>query len=187
MIDVALLYIQQVLNRHIVMAVGSHADVVTLSGLSNSDSVQGENRNKVIITLVNLEHESNKQFYGGQRRDGDEFSQVNPAVYFNLDILISANFDDYSEALKLLTLVVGFFQENLVLERASHPLMPGGLESLKIEIENSPSAKTHNLWTALGVNYLPSMIYKLRHVGVQSGQVKGSSAAIKNISSSTGS
>lgn len=154
-----------------------------LNGLSNADPAQSErNRNKIIVTMVNLEYETNKQFYGGQRHDGGQISYNNPAVNFNIDILISANFDDYVEALKRLTLVIEFFQANLTLDSEQYPHWPAGLHALKFEIENSPFSKTHNLWTALGVSYLPSIIYKIRHVTVQSGQIKATSAAIQDVS-----
>jgi hypothetical protein len=183
MIDVALAYVRQVLDRYLAAKLNSEGGNVVLSSLSNTDSSLVEkNRNKIVITLVNLEYETSKQFYGGYRKDGDQFSQVYPAVHFNLDILVAASFDDYGEALKQLTLVIEFFQGNVVFNRSNNPDMPQGLEALKFEIENSPSTQTHNLWTALSTSYLPSIIYKIRHVSVQAGQVQGASAAIQGIS-----
>lgn len=185
MIDVALIYVRQVLDHYLSAQSGVQSGGVLLNGLSNSDSVRLEqNRNKVVVTLVNLEYESNRQFYGGQRRDGDTINRVNPAVFFNLDVLVSANFDDYVESLKQLTWVVTFFQENLSLDRINSPSLPEGLTALKFEIENSPSSKTHELWTALGIGYLPSVLYKIRHVSIQAGQVKGTSQTIRSVTGS---
>lgn len=182
MIDMALGFVQQVLDQHLAARLDTNRGAVILNNLSNSDaSLVEKNRNKIVITLVNLEYETSKPFYAGYRRDGDQVSQINPAVHFNLDILVSANFDVYGEALKQLTMVIEFFQENIVFDQANHPSMPAGMEALKFEIENSSSTKTQNLWTALGTNYLPSIIYKIRHVAVQSGQRKGSSTAIQGM------
>ncbi|WP_248798690.1 Pvc16 family protein [Pseudomonas sp. MWU13-2105] len=182
MIDVALIYIRQVLDEYLSVQLGVDKGCVILNNLSASDpAILEQNRNKVVVTLVNLEYESNKQFYGGQVRAVDQVNQVNPALFFNLDILLSASFDNYIEALKQLTLVVAFFQEHLSLDRTNSPALPEGLSALKFEIENSPSHKAHDLWTALGVGYLPSMLYKVRHVAVQSGQIKGSSTTVREI------
>lgn len=182
MIDVALNYVRQILDQHLVARLGIDGSVVVLNSLSNPDSSQTEkNRNKMVITLVNLDYETNRQFYGAQQRDLTSTSQLNPAVYFNLDILVAAHFDDYGEALKILTASIAFFQENAVLDRVNHPGMPEGIPALKFEIENSPFAKSHNLWTTLGVSYLPSIIYKIRHVTVQSGQIKGVAANVNRI------
>ena len=60
--------------------------------------------------------------------------------------------------------------------------MPEGISALKFEIENTPSSKTHNLWTALGAKYLPSIVYKVRHVKVDAGQIKGASAEVAGVS-----
>jgi hypothetical protein len=185
MIDVALVFVRQVLDQYLVASFGQENGIVVLNNLINSDGqIPEKNKNKIVITLVNLEYETNKQFYGGQRRDEDQFSQVNPVLYFNLDILISASFDEYSESLKLLTAIIGFFQENLAFSRANNPTLPEGISLLKFEIENSSSVKMQNLWTALGAKYLPSIIYKIRHVAVQGGQIKGSSAVIQDVSGS---
>ncbi|KTB65392.1 DUF4255 domain-containing protein [Pseudomonas syringae] len=185
MIHVALMYIQQVLDQSLGVRLGLDSGCVILDGLSSTESSSGDrNRNKIVLTLVGLEHESNQQYYGGQRREGQHVHQFNPPAYFNLGVLISANFDDYAEALKQLTMVIAFFQANPSLDRINQPAMPEGLTTLTFEIENSPSDKMHNLWTALAVNYLPSILYKVRHVAVQAEQVVASSTVVKNITNS---
>lgn len=174
MIDVALAYVKQTLDQYLSTQFGLERNVAILNCLSNADGPQSEkNRNKVVITLINLQYETHKQFTGGQRRELDTVNQVNPPVFFNLDILVTSNFDDYAEALKLLTATIGFFQENLRMDRANNPGLPAGIAALKFEIENSAYEQTQNLWTAMGVSYLPSIIYKIRHVAVQSAQIKG--------------
>jgi len=179
MIDVALIYIRTVLDQYLSAQLGIEPGCVVLNGLSASDPARLEqNRNKVVLTLVSLEHENNKRFYGGGVQQDGQFNWVNPPQFFNMDMLVSANFDDYVEALKQLTLVVTFFQANLAFERSRYPGMPEGLSALKFEVENAPSQKAHDLWTALGVGYLPSMLYKVRHVAVQAGQVRGTAAAV---------
>lgn len=183
MIDVSLEYTRKVLDQYLMINLGTEGSVVVLNNLvdMNGNSPQ-KNQNKLVITLVNLEYEINKQFYGGQRQDAGQISRFNPSVCFNIDILVSANFDDYGEALKFLTATIGFFQENISFTRASHPTLPNGISNLNFEIENSPSGKAHNLWTSLGAKYLPSIVYKIRHVVVQSEQIKGSISAIQDTS-----
>jgi len=136
--------------------------MVVLNKLSNIDMSQPpENANKLIVTLINLECETGKQ-------SSSDRDNVKPAIYLNLDILVSANFRDYSEGLKFLTWTIGFFQENRVLDHANDPLMPPGFESLGFEFQNSSYAKIQSVWSAMGVSYLPSAIYKIRHVPVGS-------------------
>ncbi len=182
MIDAALIYIGQVVDQYLINHLGLDVSAVVLNNLVDADgSSPAKNQNKIVITLINLEHETAKQFYGGQRRDNGQIDKINPDIYFNLDILISANFDSYDEALKFLTATVYFFQANNSFNRKNSPGLPAGISSLNFEIENSPYAKTHNLWSALGAKYQPSIIYKIRHVCVQSDQVNGFSPEIQGV------
>jgi len=181
MIDACLDYLRKVLDQNLITGLGLEGGCVVLNNLVAQDgSSPQKNQNKLVVTLVNLEYETNKQFYGGQRLDAGQISRVNPSVCFNLDILISANFDDYAESLKFLTAAIRFFQENISFSRANNPMMPEGISMLKVEIENTPSGKIHNLWTALGAKYLPSIVYKIRHVSIDSVQILGASVPINS-------
>lgn len=188
MIDSALEFVAKVLNQSLVTRFGLEGNIVVLNNLVDVNGASPrKNQNQLVMTLINLEYETNKQFYGGQRwQDGSsgqsgQFNQLNPAVFFNLDVLFAANFDNYNEALKFLTAAIGFFQENTLLNRTNTPALPVGLSVLKFEIENTPSMKTHNLWTALGAKYLPSIVYKIRHVSVDAAQIKGAMAAVQDV------
>ncbi|MCA2997703.1 MAG: DUF4255 domain-containing protein [Rhodocyclaceae bacterium] len=183
MIDVSLEFVVRALNQSLVTSFDLESDVVVINNLVDPNgSTPQKNQNRLVITLVNLEYETNKRYYGGQQWESSMVNRVNPAVFFNLDVLVSANFDDYAESLKFLTAAIGFFQENLVISRASSPNLPDGVALLKFEIENTPSTKTHNLWTALGAKYVPSIVYKIRHVAVDARQIKGGSTMVQDTS-----
>lgn len=184
MIDVSLAFIAQILDRYLRLQLGLDHTLVVLNSLVNADgSTPEKNQNKVVITLINLEYESNRQFYGANLAFAQQQVRVNPPVVFNLDLIISAQFDDYAESLKLLSLIAGFFQENPGLSRNSFPTMPASLPNLSVEIESSNSNKTHNLWTALGAKYLPSIMYKVRQVPIQGKQIQLANQAIRDTSS----
>ncbi|MBI3230059.1 MAG: DUF4255 domain-containing protein [Burkholderiales bacterium] len=184
MIDVSLEYVRKVLDQYLSTRYGVETNFVVLNNLISPDgSVPQKNNNKLVITLVTLEYETSKQFYSDQKPTPDRLTQINPPIWFNLDILISANFDEYSEALKFLTATIGFFQANTVMNRANQPALPVGLTGLKFEIENSPTGKMENIWMALGAKYLPSIIYKIRQVYVQADQIEAEIPLVQNISS----
>lgn len=179
MIDVSLEYMRRALDQYLMVNMGLENSVVVLNNLvdANGSSPQN-NQNKIVATLVNLEYETNKQYYGGSRQDVNQISRINPPVLFNMDVLFSANFDEYREALKFLTATIAYFQGTPSLTRAGNPTLPSGIEALKFEIENTHSTQAHNLWTSLGAKYLPSIVYKIRHVSVDSAQIKGASSAV---------
>lgn len=182
MIDVAMIFLAAQLNNYLGRRYGESTPYVVLDNLVEPDgSSPAKNKNKIVITLINLEQETAKQFYGASRREAGRFDNINPPLHFNLDLLLSANFDDYSEALRLLTDSIRFFQANILFNRINCPSLPAGINSLQVEVENSPYTKTHNLWSALGAKYIPSIIYKVRHVTVDADQVHSSAAAIEEV------
>lgn len=187
MIDSALTFISDQLDQHLKNSFRLDESVTVLNNLVDANgSVPQKNQNKVVITLINLEQETSKQFYGGQSWSSSNNGQINqvlPSVHFNLDVLFTANFDNYDESLKFLTATVGFIQPSTYFNRKNQPSLPEGITALKFEIENSPYEKTHNLWSALGAKYQPSIIYKVRHVTVQENQTQGTVASVQETSS----
>lgn len=182
MIDVAMEFLSVQLNNYLGRRYGESASFVVLDNLVEPDgSSPVKNKNKLVLTLINLEQETAKQFYGATRRNAGRHESLNPPLHFNLDILLSANFDSYSEALRLLTDSIRFFQANILFNRVNCPLLPIGIHSLQIEVENSPYTKTHNLWSALGAKYIPSIIYKVRHVTVDADQVHSSAVDVEQV------
>ncbi len=185
MIDEALVFINSVLDQHLKHRFSVEGNASILNNLTEADGSEPQvNQNKVVLTLINLEHETAKQYYGGQYRSGSKINKTNSAIHFNLDLLVTANFDRYDEALKFLTASISYFQANNSFNPNTFPMIPSGLAMLNFEVENSPYEKTHNLWSALSAKYRPSIIYKIRHITVQTGQIKSSSKIVSGVKSS---
>lgn len=186
MIDHALSYIARTLNRYLSNKFDLEADPVVLNNLVESNGTPPlKNQNKMVFTLINLEHETAKQYYGGYvpSTDPNTTSKTQPSIRFNLDLLLTANFDVYEEALKFLSSSIAFFQATPCFARSQFPDMPRQLEQLQFEIENASYEKTHNLWSALGAKYQPSIIYKVRHVSIDAAQIDGEVAQVQGIQS----
>ena len=66
---------------------------------------------------------------------------------------------------------IGFFQAHPVFDRASAPELDARFERLTMEIENLNTTELSNLWGILGSRYLPSVLYRLRMVTIDEGQV----------------
>ncbi len=172
MIKSALVFIKNQLDQYLVNRFDLDESTTVLNYLvEQNGSVPQKNQNKMVLTLINLDHETSKQYYGGQQRIGNQSVKVNPAVHFNVDLLFTASFDDYDESLKFLNATISFFQGNNVLDEKKCSDMPDGITSLNFEIENSSYFETHNLWSAMGAKYQPSIIYKVRHVSIQNDEI----------------
>ncbi len=174
MIKTALVFIKQQLDQYLKNRFELEESVTVLNHLVGQDGLAPlKNQNKMVITLINLDHETAKQFYGSVPRSQQDTSlKTQPAVHFNVDLLFSASFDDYEEALKFLNATVCYFQANNSLNSQVTADMPQNITRLDFEIENSSYLEMHNLWSAMGAKYMPSMIYKVRHLTIDAEQIE---------------
>jgi hypothetical protein len=140
------------------------------------------NKNKLVLSLINIEKESVRPYYiHKEKLPNGSFSNFSISARFNLDILLSANFDDYKEALKFLDAAILFFQVNTFLDSKTNPEIPDGITKLEYDVEKVTYHQMHSLWTAMGAKYLPSIIYKIRMVTVRGTDVEGFTPAVSGI------
>jgi len=184
MISNSLQYASDALDQFLKNRFGLDESKVVLNNLIDSDgTVPQLNENKVVISLINIEKETAKPFYTRNRQTAaGSYTDMNPAERYNLDLLISANFDEYSETLKYLDAVIGFFQSRPCIDASVLSTIPAGVNKLEFEIEKITYHQMQSLWTAMGAKYQPSVIYKMRLVTVQANETEGFSPAVLNTS-----
>jgi hypothetical protein len=175
MISKALQFTNDVLDQFLKTRFGLDESKVLLNNLIDSNgSIPEINQNKVVVSLINIEKETAKPFYNrSQQLANGNYASINPAERYNLDVLISSNFDDYTETLKFLGAVILFFQINNSLDSNTSSNIPLGLERLEFEIEKITYHQMQSLWTAMGAKYQPSVIYKMRLITIQGEEVSG--------------
>ncbi|MFA7240081.1 MAG: DUF4255 domain-containing protein [Sulfuricellaceae bacterium] len=183
MIQSALVYIKKKLDQYLVNSFSLNESITVLNHLVNQDgSRPPKNQNKMVITLINLDYDTNKQYQGSQHHvAGGGITKINPAIPFNLDLLLTASFDDYEEALKFLNATIVFFHGHNSFNAKTTPDIPNGIKMLNFEIQNASHFETHNLWSAMGAKYQPSIIYKVRHVTVQSNEINAMVSALTDV------
>lgn len=171
MISKALTFISDFLNHEIKMTFGIDEDRVIISSLISPDgSISESIENKIVISVINLEHEtvansSHNYVNGGN----NTFGKVSPPVFLNLYLLISANYNstNYTEALKMLSSVIGIFQSNTYFTKQNNPEMQTPLEKLAFEIFNLPINELSHIWSGIGAKYVPSIVYKVRMITIR--------------------
>lgn len=175
MIGKALKFTRDVLDQFLKNRFGLDENIVVLNNVVDSTGASPTaNQNKVVISLINIEKETARPFYvKNQRVSNGSYSDISPSEKYNLDLLISANFDDYQETLKFLSAVIMFFQINLCLDSGSSSSMPAGMSRLEYDIEKLSYHQMHSLWTAMGAKYQPSVIYKTRLITIQGNESEG--------------
>ncbi|AYL99029.1 DUF4255 domain-containing protein [Mucilaginibacter celer] len=184
MISKALRFTNDVLDQFLRNRFGLDESRVLLNNLIEGDgSIPTANQNKVVISLINIEKDTNKPFNTrNQRLPNGNFTDISPEERFNLYILVSANFDDYNESLKFLNAAITFFQVNTCLSSATSSNLPQGITKLEFEIEKMTYHQMHSLWTAMGAKYQPSVVYKMWLITIQGDQLIGMVPAVSQTS-----
>lgn len=186
MIAKTLTFITELLNQELKMSFGFNDNRVVASSLVNPDgSIPSNAENKIVISVVNLEHETAMKSMGNYMTDGgNSFAKMAPPVHINLYLLISANYDssNYIEANKVLSAIIGVFQANPYFNRQTNPEMQTPLEKLTMEIFNLPINELSHIWSGIGAKYVPSIIYKVRMLTIQEELIKKEVPSIGGLS-----
>lgn len=172
MIHQVLPFIAQELNTHFKLKYGIDDDRVVVSGLVDQNgNPPVEAENKLLFSLINIEEEKlnrAKSAYVKTPESGS-FTKRLPAIRINLLVIFTANFaqQNYLEALKFISGILGFFQFRNTFTASNSPGIPGGVEKLSVEIISYDILKMNQLWGTIGNKYQPSVIYRIRTLEIQ--------------------
>lgn len=176
MIDKALNFIADFLDKELKTKFNLDQDSVIVSSLVNPDGSVSKNiENKIVVSVINIEHETFIKTSTNYKTDVNTiYSKATPPVNLNLYLLISANYNslNYLEALKMLSAVIASFQANPFFTKNEHPNMMEPLEKLTLEVYNVPITELSHIWSSIGAKLVPSMVYKLRMIILQEEQLK---------------
>lgn len=185
MINTALEYTRRSLNQFIQNKFAINDEVVISNRLVDPNgTVPIENQNKIVLSIVHIDQETNKAFHNRNKRlaDGD-YAVVPLDELYNVFFLVVPNYNNYQEALKLLNASIQFFQNHSSIDKNSYANIPKGIHKLEFEFEKGDGyMQMQNLWSALGAKYQPSVIYKMRLIAMSSDQVIGFNSSIKKTS-----
>ncbi len=126
----------------------------------------------VTALLVNIEHERLLRAAEPYRRTSPDGApqRVSPEVRIDLSVLFVARYKQYVQALKVLSGVIGFFQEHPAFLRGEYPQLPDGIEKLLVEPVTLAFAAQNEVWNALRSTYQPSLLYRVRTLVFQDPQ-----------------
>jgi hypothetical protein len=159
---------------------------------TNNDSNKGATFLNA-ISLTNIEEEKNFKTQGLQmtqtpaQREKGVYSSREPDIKLNLYILISAYNKNYDDGLKFISKVVNYFQENNVFFRVndgSEDDLPENVERIIVELYTASFEQQNQIWASLSTGYVPSVLYKLRMITIDSGksmEVKSITERVINI------
>jgi hypothetical protein len=175
MIDHALSLTARRLNQKLGAQFSVSEDLVALAHLTDWEGKPNpETRNRLALFVTNIEDD---QLARARSRDGGRTSgglvQAAPAVHLDVSFMLAANFDaqNYTGGLKILSAAIRVFQSAPVLTHQTVPDMHPALNQLAFELVNLGNEAMGQLWGNLGGRYLPSVMYKMRSVRIDSGAI----------------
>jgi hypothetical protein len=178
MLEAAIGLIADQLNQALRSTFQLSEDLVVVTSLVDvNGGVPVNATNKLLIFLANIERETVVATQSVRPavvgNDKDAVAQTSAAVHLNLMLMFAANFggSKYTEALKFISATIAFFQGRVRFDHHNSPDLDPRIERLVLDIENLKVAELANLWGILGGKYVPSVLYRMRMITIDSGQI----------------
>ena len=182
MIYAAVSHLANQLNQFLKRTFELGEDVVVLSNILEQDGSLAPNiNNKLVVFLVNVEQDTTSSARPHGAASATPSVSTYPPISLNLYVMVAANFNsgNYSEALKFLSNAIGFFQRQPFFDHQSTPDLDKRISKLALSIENLNFQDLSSLWGALSGKYMPSILYKVRMVSFDSGDIRSQLSPIK--------
>jgi hypothetical protein len=187
MIDLSLNYIVNELNGYLPATDGSNNVVMGNIGFMESEEQSDIIRNKIVVSLVNLEEESTLKNGKSYLVDGSQVKFYQRPVHLNLYILIAANYgnDKYEMGLRNLSKVIEYFQSHRIITHLNSPLPNVGDDVRSFELNMELFALTFEqvnyLWGSLGGKQVPFVLYKGRLIIIKADKTSKEGTVIEQI------
>ena len=148
------------LNEYIRNVLNLQEDMVLLTNpVDIKGNINSQIDNKLCVFLQHLEEERLIKNGSYQTNGG-----MNPPMHFSLYLMFVANFPDpnYIESLRYISLVLEYFQGIRVFDRSNSPLLSLNVDKVSMEYVNLDIKELNNIWSLMGLKYMPSVLYKLK-------------------------
>jgi len=171
MINEALVFLKKRLNTQLSLDRDpgqSHEDLVTFMDGDQMDAPSFK-LGTITMLLVNIEEDNvfrSSDRYGRIASNGKR-QEVQPEIRLNLLILFAARYKQYEDALRYLSQIIQYFQNNRVFEHQSAPELNESIEKLVMELVTVPFSEQNEIWGSLRVPYHPSVLYRMRMIVYQ--------------------
>ena len=189
MIDTTLNIIVEELNAFFTTRTGTNDMVVQDNLLTQTGALTSGVDGKIVASLMNLEEDRISRSLDIYRKQpSGKVEVVNPEVRLNPYVLFIANIirtitnqDAYQDALAALSNVIRFFQKKTYFNHSNTPGLDPNIDKLVIEMFTLSFEQTNHLWGSLGAKYMPSVMYKIRVIGIQEDELVSEGPPITEI------
>lgn len=178
MIAHALTIVRNELERHLATYGGNspHADLGNVAEVSTGQGNNGQTRNRVLLSLVNLQEERSLRNVPAYVRDDSALTvrYENPPTFLNLAVLVAATHTAYSDALLALSRTLLFFQHRSTFTQDT--VDPSSLSTgapvndldrlaefrLVFTLGSPTLEEVNDMWGMLGGKQFPFALYTVR-------------------------
>jgi hypothetical protein len=189
MIDLALDFLCKQLNTYLLDKLDPPppGDAIVLANISQLNEIQPNSGGNIddpqnaFVSLVNIEEDRISKSQENTVRRDNTVIYKNPKVFLNLYVLFAVSLNNYTEALKRLSFIIQFFQFKNVFTAVNSPTLDPAIEKLIVDMHSLSFEQANQLWATLGGRYIPSVLYKIRLVGIEEGAVDAEGGFIKTI------
>jgi len=122
------------------------------------------------LSIVNIEEEATLKNKPHHVRINNQLRRMQPPIVLNLYVLFAFRLQNYTTSITKLSQLVSFFQTNKwfsfngVTETQQYD---PPIDKLVFELYNVNFEQMNHIWSVLGGNHYPSVLYKIRVVKVQ--------------------
>ena len=180
MIEQTLQFIQAQLSADATLGLDSDMIIAdNLHTLQVNTSKEG-----LFYSLINIEEEGTMKNRKQYVRVNDQLKRMEPPVVLNLYVLFAFRLTNYNTSLIKLSQLISFFQTNrwFVFDGVSDiQAFDPPIDRIVFELYNTSFEQLNHIWSILGGNHYPSVLYKVRVVKVQR-NIQFDSTEIKEIS-----
>ena len=159
MIVESLEFIASELNTFFKSKLAIAEDKVIVSNIINPDGSFPDFKNKLAVCLINLEKETGLALPGFRTNAGQAIH--NQPLAINLQVLLAACFEDYTESLSFISDAFVYFYTNPIFLQNSHPNIGERIGQLSIVLQPANYEMTNQLWSSLGAKHVPYLLYKV--------------------------
>ncbi|HEY9698906.1 MAG TPA: DUF4255 domain-containing protein [Trichocoleus sp.] len=168
MLDLALRFLKNELNTYLLTQTATNTVEVRLSKLVDESGRYAIDEETLGITVINIEEDRIfKSHLPEYAYSNGQHLVMEPDLKLNLHILIAANFKQYDQALKYISLVLTFFQSHPFFDSSINADLDPRIEKLVVELQSLNYEQLNQVWAFVGGKQLPSVIYKVRLVVLQ--------------------
>lgn len=187
MIDAALNFIAEQANAHLRKRTGAEIGAVSPGTLVDDRGNWTVPMDTMRLALFQIDEERTLREQLPERTivAGREVL-LPPPLKLNLVVLFAGRFQQYDQAMRTLSLLLGCFQAQPLFTAADHPGLPGGIERLSLDLLSYGPEQLNQMWACLGAKHLPSLVYRVRMVVLQDTEPTGTGAPITTVTTTLG-